>query len=123
MKPNSVAPSTPARAAAREIDRLVERYVKPYYSEQARHEIAAILDRHFPSREPQGAQWRPMQEGVPEINLAVLTFLSDGSQETNWYLPAGKWYQRYGDREVTHWMPLPDPPVARAERVREQKEG
>ena len=58
-----------------------------------------------------GSHWIAVEERLPERNVRVLTCLSDGVMETNFVLPVGKWYQRYGDREVTHWMPLPPRPL------------
>ena len=60
-------------------------------------------------------KWIPVTERLPEKDGAFITAYSKGGVSQNWYMPfhhgGGKWYQNSEDTgEVTHWMPLPQPP-------------
>lgn len=60
-------------------------------------------------------KWIPVTERLPEKDGAFITAYSKGGVSQNWYMTfhhgGGKWYQNSEDTgEVTHWMPLPEPP-------------
>lgn len=60
-------------------------------------------------------RWIPVTERLPEKDGAFITAYSKGGVSQNWYMTfhhgGGKWYQNSEDTgEVTHWMPLPEPP-------------
>lgn len=59
--------------------------------------------------------WIPVTERLPEKDGTFITAYSKGGVSQNWYMTfhhgGGKWYQNSEDTgEVTHWMPLPEPP-------------
>jgi len=53
-------------------------------------------------------RWRKIEDELPEEDTDVLTY---PGPKRGWY-NGEAWCieQRYGTREVTHWMPLPGPP-------------
>lgn len=60
--------------------------------------------------------WISVNDSVPDDEQTVLIFIPDspGDEETVWlgYRDAGVWYQFDAwEIQVTHWMPLPEPPV------------
>ena len=70
--------------------------------------------------EMHGRVWIPVIERLPEHGSVVLAYYSKGSTRTAVYandgLPSGPWSCE-GDEDidfgnVTHWMPLPEPPAA-----------
>ena len=56
-------------------------------------------------------QWIPVTERLPEKHKRVLTVSDNGNIDVDWVDKFGVWI---GDimsfDEVTHWMPLPEPP-------------
>ena len=61
------------------------------------------------------SRWIPVTERLPEQDGTFITAYSKGGVSQNWYMVfhhgGGKWYQNSEDTgEVTHWMPLPEPP-------------
>jgi len=71
--------------------------------------------------ELQAAQeWIPVTERLPEYGGSYITAFSKGEVGHNLYMTfadgSGKWYQNSEDTgEVTHWMPLPEPPKEETE--------
>ena len=64
-------------------------------------------------------RWIPVTERLPEADGSFITAYSKGYVTQNWYMTfhhgGGKWYQNSEDTgEVTHWMPLPEPPMEEA---------
>lgn len=60
-------------------------------------------------------RWISVTERLPEKDGTFITAYSKGGVSQNWYMTfhrgGGKWYQNSEDTgEVTHWMPLPEPP-------------
>lgn len=67
-------------------------------------------------------RWIPVTERLPDNNNNVWTWLDSGEGEEGYYeapsgVRSGQWYSaNYGNRymeNVTHWMPLPEPPKER----------
>lgn len=66
-----------------------------------------------------GSKWIPVTERLPEGGELVLA----GDYRDRWvgrarFLPDGSWYVRTGfldNDEITHWMPLPEPPMRKGE--------
>lgn len=61
-----------------------------------------------------GSKWIPVTERLPDSGKCVLIYSEDGMvAEGNYTAYDKKWYQfRWSvkGQEVTHWMPLPEPP-------------
>lgn len=60
-------------------------------------------------------KWIPVNERLPKKDGTFITAYRKGGVSQNWYMTfhhgGGKWYQNSEDTgEVTHWMPLPQPP-------------
>lgn len=55
--------------------------------------------------------WISVEDRLPEYDTFVLVHWSDGNQSV-FHFWAIKWedISRYGGADITHWMPLPDPP-------------
>jgi hypothetical protein len=54
-------------------------------------------------------EWIPVTERLPEENTAVMTYRESGIQvEFRWY--KGWDNDEFTPCQVTHWMPLPQPP-------------
>lgn len=73
--------------------------------------------------------WVRTEDRLPEAGKRVLVFLhwlremekgvwraSEDTGELRWYLGGGTWYDR---DDVTHWRPLPEPPIVEPEQKRE----
>ena len=68
---------------------------------------------------PPSDNWRRVEDELPRNSRAVLTFGSHASPVVGFYNDIWKKWFSYVDREgddgymdeVTHWMPLPKPPV------------
>ena len=62
----------------------------------------------------QPATWIPVTERLPQIGRNVLMFSAKGRCAEGEFSGSGWWQFRWGawisEQEVTHWMPLPDPP-------------
>jgi (2Fe-2S) ferredoxin len=75
----------------------------------------AAIDRHFPGYQ----EWISVEERLPdEGDWVMACFLKD--ERVIAVYCDGVWYRiidQFQLPEVTHWMPLPDPPVARAATV------
>jgi hypothetical protein len=50
-------------------------------------------------------RWVPVDERLPDQEQRVLVVLN-GEAKSAWYYPPGKFQP-----EITHWMPLPEPPA------------
>ena len=61
-----------------------------------------------------GDKWIPVSERLPENSKDVLVWGSGYAVHIAWYVPTfNEWRTNeydYDDGEVTHWMPLPEPP-------------
>lgn len=68
-------------------------------------------------------RWIPVTEQLPEDDVEVLTRRATGmSVESR--CGFGWVYDEYNGRwEVTHWMPLPQPPIKEQNRAREVENG
>ncbi len=68
------------------------------------------------------AAWVPVAERLPDLDVDVLVVRSrrEGREKPKVYVDAdvrrtrhrGKWAKTDGYEQVTHWMPLPEPPEA-----------
>jgi hypothetical protein len=71
--------------------------------------------------------WIPVQEGLPEGDGAALVFARGIVTIAEWSAKRG-WYPSYRDdavigvsaHTITHWMPLPEPPIVTACTDRDQ---
>ena len=73
------------------------------------------LSRHMDDLAALMPRWIPVTERLPEKDGTFITAYSKGGVSQNWYMTflhgGGKWYQNSEDTgEVTHRMPLPEPP-------------
>lgn len=62
-------------------------------------------------------RWIPVSERLPEDDSVVLAFMPEGSElkpeVREMYFSDGEWMNDRGHwPEVTHWMPMPEPPAA-----------
>jgi hypothetical protein len=77
--------------------------------------IAAEIDRMQGTRPT--SPWIPVTESMPDDESTVVVFCPDANDPV-WpgYHDAGNWYWVDGDlaMEVTHWMPMPEPPEVKA---------
>jgi hypothetical protein len=60
-------------------------------------------------------RWIPVSERLPEEDSVVLAFMPEGSElkpeVREMYFVEGEWMNDRGHwPNVTHWMPLPEPP-------------
>jgi len=55
------------------------------------------------------SEWQPIETAPKEGG-----FLAANSKEVwaAWHYDSPHWHARYGSRNATHWMPLPEPPNA-----------
>jgi Protein of unknown function (DUF551) len=68
---------------------------------------AAELERIREAR-----RWIPVEERLPELGVDVLV-LHSGKREVAWrHVVDGDWMSNAALGEITHWMPLPEPPEA-----------
>ena len=51
-------------------------------------------------------KWIPVTERLPEMYEDVLAYKSTGAVVISWLFSDGRWNKR----DITHWMPLPEPP-------------
>ena len=54
-------------------------------------------------------QWIPVTERLPETSELVLAIDNDGLMSTAYYV--GRWHGMLDENSITHWMPLPEPPM------------
>ena len=64
----------------------------------------------------QQPQWTSVDDRLPEDNIDVIALESDGKlyrlhKSTDKYCMLWKDKDNYYYHEVTHWMPLPEPPI------------
>ena len=68
-------------------------------------------------REQEERRWIPVTERFPEHGDVVLCFMKFGEQRMLQWDNVASWWLGYGHcddwqkADVTHWMPLPEPPV------------
>ena len=53
-------------------------------------------------------KWRRIEDNLPEVGQEVIVMIRNASVQTSFYDLEGDGDFDYFD--VTHWMPLPDPP-------------
>ena len=70
--------------------------------------LAEYLVEHLPTLTPPN-EWVSVDEGLPEPTYCVLVYTADCSIEVDAIGSDGEWMSF----EVTHWMPLPEPPDRR----------
>ena len=74
------------------------------------------------------SKWISVKERLPEKEGAYLIYTDECETLVAWCEPGGFW-RRSGDLfpmwhdEITHWMPLPEPPVVVAENATASEEG
>ena len=60
------------------------------------------------------SEWIPVTERLPQIGRNVLMFSTKGRCAEGEFDGSGWWQYRWSawinSQEVTHWMPLPEPP-------------
>ena len=97
--------------AVRPIDgnKLIE-WFRPYlHTGEAIPADVVIEDiRSMPTLTPPN-EWVSVDEGLPEPTYCVLVYTADCSIEVDAIGSDGEWMSF----EVTHWMPLPEPPDRR----------
>lgn len=71
--------------------------------------IAKLNDKTIDEQMALIPRWIPVEERLPEKWMHVLAYTSDGYRETMVY-DGHWWWQRDVVVNVTHWMPLPEPP-------------
>ena len=54
--------------------------------------------------------WVPVVERLPETTVCVLVAYSDGTMEVDAWGHDGWMGEDLSNGEITHWMPLPEPP-------------
>jgi hypothetical protein len=74
--------------------------------DEARRRLAV---RHELNRIAQQQRWIPVEERLPETRGPVLTLWVSGMQSVKQYDEQHGWNT---GAQVTHWMPLPEPPEA-----------
>lgn len=56
-------------------------------------------------------RWIPVLDRVPELGVDVLVLQRNGQCEVAWrHIVDGEWMSESVFCEITHWMPLPEPP-------------
>lgn len=61
-------------------------------------------------------EWIKIENQLPELNKKVLIYLSHGTIKVDerykslYKNQIGAWRNTYPDKNITHWMPLPEPP-------------
>jgi hypothetical protein len=59
----------------------------------------------------QQQRWIPVLDRVPELGVDVLVLQRSGQCEVAWrHVVDGNWMSYAALGEITHWMPLPQPP-------------
>lgn len=61
-------------------------------------------------REPSNPQWISVSESLPEKDGIYLVCFDDKYICTNTFYPGSGFNNMMSDMNVTHWMPLPEPP-------------
>lgn len=68
--------------------------------------------------------WRKIENELPAVGASVLVFTNEGHIELGWRIDADSFQLertdpcdelisfRFRDGQLTHWMPLPDPPAS-----------
>ena len=80
------------------IDGVEDPYISPYLLKAIDFAISAL-------REQEERRWIPVTESLPDIGIEVLVYSEDDGICVDYY--AG---DSFGYFDVTHWMPLPEPP-------------
>ena len=89
------------------------------YAETAENAIDAL-----PAADVRPVRWIPVEERMPETDKLVLVVRSDGDMAVAGWNAALGWLHYWSGfrvRNVTHWMPLPEPPNCGARMEDKQK--
>ena len=82
--------------------------VGDHVAESLADEAAEMIGRLRAER-----SWIPVLERVPELGVDVLVLQRSGKYEVAWKdVYDGNWSSYAALGEITHWMPLPEPPEA-----------
>ena len=94
-------------------EKLIEILRKPIFPHELVDPIEAVADYLLDSGVTV-QQWIPVTERLPEDEKKVLCILEDGFfcilewKSWDWLWNDG--HNVYAEKDVTHWMPLPQPP-------------
>ena len=60
-------------------------------------------------------EWISVSDRLPEDGIRVLTYADNSamfvaSRDDGWYVDTGEYYYSSPFTNITHWMPLPEPP-------------
>ena len=120
-------PSTLCGYAAEVIEEQAKEIEKLRAQNEQLREAAALVAKE--SAEPLERRWIPVTERLPEYGVRVLAFnmraknkyigiwtreKDPGDGNDCWFDSAGWWY---AFDEITHWMPLPEPPETHAQWI------
>ena len=82
--------------------------------------VDSIMEKCFATDNNVGSKWIPVTERLPENDQWVLCFMKDKAFGTfrvfQWNYIDWQWNdgnEWYDEKDVTHWMPLPEPPKRR----------
>ena len=61
------------------------------------------------------SEWISVKDKMPEDGIRVLTYADNSamfvaSRDDGWYVDTGEYYYSSPLTNITHWMPLPEPP-------------
>lgn len=85
-------------------------YVGWYY---AGDDAVEMLKNEEIRENPRKSEWVPVSEGFPDVGEAVLVCDTREDYVSCWEYYGGYWTKEdsvFPLNEVTHWMPLPEPP-------------
>lgn len=76
------------------------------------HRLAAYEDTGFTPEEVQQMRWIPVEERLPKPQENPVIACDYTGVCSAWYSPTMGWQYRTGlsGVDITHWMPLPQPP-------------
>lgn len=90
--------------------------VSKYLTEEARDQRLADIVEEAMEELATGVsdkeKWIPISERMPDEDEDVHVYRGKGHGIITAYRSEGRWYSHQHDilRDVTHWMPLPEPP-------------
>ena len=90
-------------------------------NERLREQLGSLKRKYGLALENQVPKWISVDERLPDV-LEVRVKLLDGSEVNCWAQSDGDFYWKCGgsemfisEHQVTHWMPLPQPPKGEGE--------